>query len=271
MMRLLTAILMSFALEAQALDLDQFKKKLEQAAPALRLVQDTPLQEEIEMGRQVAGSVLGASPLVKDTALQGYINNVGRWLAIHSDRADMDWHFAVIDSPDVNAFAAPGGYIMVTQGLYALLENESELAGVLAHEIAHVTKRHHLTLMKKSQMIQWGGDALSKELGERGKLLVANGAEIMARGLDKDAEFEADRMGVVLATRAGYDPYGLPAVLQKIAMIKASDNSVSLLFKTHPHPDARLARLDTAMGTRFDTLKPSDTVTERFYRLGAAQ
>lgn len=264
---LITLVLLAGS--AYAFDLDILKKKLEQAAPVVKFFEATPLQEEIEIGRQVTGSVLGAAPLVNDSGLQHYINKVGRWVAIQSNRELEQWHFGVIDSADVNAFAAPGGYILVTRGLYALLENESELAGVLAHEIAHVTKQHHLKLMKKAQMIQRGEQALGKTLGDNttGKLLVANGAEIMARSLDKEAEFEADRLGVVLAARAGYDPFALPAVLQKIAMIRPTDGSVTLLFKTHPHPDVRMERLGKAMGTRLDRLVPAKDAVDGFYRL----
>jgi predicted Zn-dependent protease len=128
---------------------------------------------------------------------------------LHSDRPDLKWTFGVIESKDINAFAAPGGYIFVTRGLYARLRDESELAGVLAHEIAHVQERHHLKVLQKSQAVDLGARLLRQRVAEAGSTaqrLIGSGAEIMARGLDKDAEFEADRVGVVLATRAGYDP-----------------------------------------------------------------
>ncbi|TPW16894.1 MAG: peptidase M48 Ste24p [Halothiobacillaceae bacterium] len=254
---------------ALAFDFDSLKKKLDQAAPVVKLFEQTSPQEEVEIGRQVAGSLLGAAPLVNDAALQQYVNSVGRWVALQSDSTLEQWHFGIIDSADINAFAAPGGYILITRGLYALLDNEAELAGVLAHEIAHVIKQHHLKVMKKSQMLQQGEQAVSKNLGDDrlGKLLVANGAEILARGLDKEAEFEADQIGVVLAARAGYDPFALPAVLQKIAMIRSSEGSVTLLFKTHPHPDARLEQLEKAMGSRLDAITPAKEAVDNFYRL----
>ena len=112
-----------------------------------------------------------------------------------------------------------------------------------------------------------GGKALAREVGgnDKAQQLIGSGAEIVARGLDKDAEFEADRIGVVLATRAGYDAYGLPGVLQQIGHISADEGSVALLFKTHPLPDDRLAKLDSAMGDRFDHIKGL-TVSSRFYR-----
>ncbi len=198
--------------------------------------------EEIAIGKQIAGNLLGAAPLVKDAALQKYVNNVGRWVASQSERPDLPWHFGVIESNDLNAFAAPGGYIFVTRGLYKLLKDEAELAGVLGHEIGHVIRKHHLKLLQQGNVLQLGSDALSKQTGNAqvGKL-IGSGAEIVARSLDKDAEYEADRIGVVLAARAGYDAYGLPQVLQEIGHTAANDDSVALLFKTHPLPEARLS------------------------------
>lgn len=226
--------------------------------------------EEIQLGREIAGNLLGAAPLVKDEALQEYVNQVGRWVASQSERPDLPWHFGVIDSDDLNAFAAPGGYIMITKGLYRKLENEAQLAGVLGHEIAHVVKKHHLKLLQKSQLLDFGAGLLGEKLGKDNQTVqkvIGSGAEIFARGLDKDAEFEADRMGLVLATRAGYEPYGLPEVLQTIGEVGKNDGSVALLFKTHPAPNDRLARLGEATGSKLDSIKTSKTLDNRFYKL----
>ena len=225
------------------------------------------VEEEATIGRRIAGNLLGAAPLVKDKVLQKYVNDVGRWVASQSERPDLAWHFGVIDTNDVNAFAAPGGYIFVTRGLYRMLHDESELAGVLAHEVGHVIRKHHLRILQKSQVVDQGGTLLKKQVGgnENIRNLIGSGAEIVARSLDKDAEFEADRIAVVLAARAGYEAYGLPQVLQEIGHV-GSDDSVALLFKTHPHPDERYSRLGDAMGERFDKLK-GKTLEARFYRI----
>ena len=296
---LLIALLAAFATEAGAIDLDKLKKledKVKEATgqasppekagpadkpaaaaqapsseqlPAIPPVGNVPEADEVKIGRQIAGNLLGAAPLVKNPALQAYVNRVGRWVASQSERPDLKWTFGVIESRDVNAFAAPGGYVFVTQGLYRLLRDEAELAGVLAHEIAHVNKKHHLKLLQKSQAIDVGSKLLKKQMGDEkiAKTLIGSGAEILARGLDKEAEFEADRMGVVFAARAGYDPFGLPAVLQEISAASADSSSVALLFKTHPHPDERLARLGEAMGDRFDKLKSTKNLPERLVKL----
>jgi predicted Zn-dependent protease len=288
---LLLAVLATLATGASAVDLDKLKRlqeKLEgpaqQSSPAPQVsaaaqsgpelpsippVGNVPEADEIRIGRYIAGNLLGAAPLVNEPALQAYVNRVGRWVASSSDRPDLKWTFGVIESNDINAFAAPGGYIFLTRGLYQLLHDEAELAGVLGHEIGHVIRKHHLKVLQKSQAIGVGSSLLKKQLGDKkvAKTLIGSGAEIMARGLDKSAEFEADRIGVVLAARAGYDAFGLPAVLQEIANASGDSSSVALLFKTHPHPDERLARLGEAMGTRFDDLKDVKSLQQRLVEL----
>ena len=138
---------------------------------------------------------------------------------------------------------------------------------MLAHEVGHVIKKHHLKILQQSRLVDMGGKVLAKRVGENEhiKNLIGNGAEIFARSLDKNAEFEADRVGVILAARAGYDSFGLPTVLQDIGHVAKDDSRVSLLFKTHPHPDDRLARLGEAISDRLDGIK-GQTLENRFYR-----
>ena len=228
----------------------------------------TTSEEEIAIGRQIAGNLLGAAPLVKDAKLQKYINQVGRWLADQSERPDLAWHFGVIEASDMNAFAAPGGYIFVTRGLYQTLRSEAELVGVLGHEIGHVIRQHHLKILQQSKLLDLGSQTLAKKVGGNDKVqgLIGSGAEIVSRALDKDAEFEADRIAVVLATRAGYDAYGLPAVLQQLGHVARDEGNVALLFKTHPHPDDRLGKLDSIMDERFDKVR-GKTLEKRLYRI----
>jgi len=243
-----------------------------QAAPAIPPVGQVPLEQEVKIGRQIAGNLLGAAPLVPDPKLQRYVNSVGRWVASRSTRPDLNWTFGVIESNDINAFAAPGGYVFITRGLYVKLKDEAELAGVLGHEIAHVQQKHHLKILQKQQLIGLGSELLGRQIGggDQTQKLIGSGAEIMARGLDKSAEFEADRMGVVLAVRAGYDPWALPTVLQELATVSKGDSSVALLFKTHPSPEERLTQLGDAMGDRLDGIKAGQTLSQRFYELNTA-
>ena len=231
---------------------------------------NTSQEEEARIGQQISGNLLGAAPLVRDEGLQRYVNRVGRWVALQSERPDLPWRFGVIESDDLNAFAAPGGYVFLTKGLYRKLRNEAELAGVLGHEIGHVIRKHHLKLLQKSQAIAALGSFFGSKLKNENEIvqnLIGNGAEIVARGLDKDAEYEADRIGLVLGARAGYDAYALPAVLAEIGHVAKSDKSVSLLFKTHPLPEDRLGQLSEAVGERLDGLAEGQSGAGRFYRL----
>lgn len=245
------------------------KQKVDVGQLGFALFGDYSPEEEARIGKQISGNLLGAVPLVHDETLQRYVNLVGNWVAMQTGRKNTTWRFGVLDTEDINAFAAPGGYIFLTKGLYRQLNNEAELAGVLAHEIAHVTQKHHLKVLKKSSLI----GALGQAAGNKAKgsdqvvqNLIGNGAEIMARGLDKEAEFEADRVGIIYAARAGYDPWGLPTVLQDMASLPAQDDRTSLLYKTHPHPADRLAALGDAVGERLDRVQGKD-VSKRFHRI----
>lgn len=125
-------------------------------APDLAQTAGISEPDEIAIGREIAGRVLGAAPLVADDALQAYVNRVGRWIAQQSERPNLPWRFGVIESANINAFAAPGGAVLVTRGLFELLQNESQLAGVLAHEISHIVKRHHVQVMQKTAALSAG-------------------------------------------------------------------------------------------------------------------
>ena len=179
-------------------------------------------QQEAEIGKEYAALLVGAAPLFDNADVQRYVNRVGRWLSLHAERPDINWRFGVLDSENINAFATPGGYVFITKGLLVRLKSEAELAGVLGHEIVHVVKKHHLAALRKGAGMQAGANILAEFAAQRGNnraisdRLVSGVKEVMLRGLDKDDEFEADRMGVVIAARAGYDPYGLPAVLQML-------------------------------------------------------
>jgi len=228
-------------------------------------------KEEIELGRDMAARLLGAAPLVANEGLQRYVNHVGRWLASQTERPELPWRFGVLEAPQLNAFATPGGHIFITRGLLERMRNEAELAGVLAHEIAHVLKKHHLKAMQKTAQLELANTAIStfsrqdSSAQKRDKLLSA-GSELFARGLDKSDELEADRLGVVIAARAGYDAYGLPAVLQTLQAMNPADSGLALMFKTHPAPAERLDALEKMQPT-LDAYAAQQQLAARF--LGA--
>lgn len=247
------------------LDFDKAISLAKKARQATRTIEEP---EEIQMGSGIAANLLGASPLLADDKIQQYVNHVGRWVSLHTERPDLPWKFGVLDTTDVNAFATPGGTIFVTRGLLQKLNNESELAGVLAHESVHVLRKHHLAALQKSARLDLASDLVGEALKEKNsevlRKAVKAGTEIYARGLDKNDEFEADRMGIVIATRAGYDPYGLPAVLQMLDASNAQDSSLALMFKTHPAPRDRLSLLDRIMNDSFEGYKAPSQTDKRF-------
>ncbi len=210
-------------------------------------------KQEIEIGRDMAAMLLGAAPLVANEPMQRYVNSVGRWLASQTERPDLPWHFGVLDAPQLNAFAAPGGFVFVTRGLLERMKSEAELAGVLAHEIAHVLQKHHLKAIQKSAQVGVATNVLSLAIQDRNSAardkLIAFGTEMYTRGLDRSDELEADRLGVVIAARAGYDPYGLPSVLQALQAMNPEDSGLALMFKTHPAPAERLDAIEKQSAT----------------------
>ena len=217
--------------------------------------------EEIKIGGDLAAMLLGAAPLIADSAKQRYLNTLGRWLALHSERPALPWKFGIIDSDDFNAFSTPGGHVLVTRGLFERMRSESELVGVLTHEIGHVARQHHLAALQKSLRNQSLGEMRSyfsvstgSSIGDRFSAALLNaGKDLYARGLDKEDEYEADRVGVVIAARSGYSPWGLASVLQTLTAI-TDESKYGLHNRTHPLPLDRLVRLDAAMGKRFDTM-----------------
>jgi len=247
------------------LNLDRILDTVKNVSKATREIDE---KEEIAIGRDMAARLLGAAPLAADARLQRYVNHVGRWLASQTERAELPWQFGVLDAPQLNAFAVPGGTIFVTRGLVAKMRNEAELAGVLSHEIAHVLKKHHLKAIQKGAQVSLAGDAFSTALSDsrseaRAKL-ISFGTEMYSRGLDKSDELEADRLGVVIAARGGYDAYGLPAVLQTLQAMNAEDSAVALMFKTHPAPAERLDALGEKMQPTLDAYSNQPQLAERF-------
>jgi beta-barrel assembly-enhancing protease len=219
-------------------------KKVVKGAEASR---DISTEEEIALGEAVTASFLGASPLHGDANLQRYVNRVGRWLALHCDRP-----------------ALPGGSVIVSSGLLKRLGSESELAGVLAHEIAHVVKRHQITAIQSSAkgnlLTSIGKEVAADQIARRGGGAIAHQARTWAanaaadlikdgvflRPLDRSMEYEADEMAVIIATRSGYDPYGLAAALQMMAQHKGDADGASI-FSTHPPAADRLAELERVL------------------------
>lgn len=273
MRKLILPLLLAAALPSYALDFGNLVKGLETIKKVADAKRDISEPEEIQMGGELAATLLGASPLVNDAELQRYVNRIGMWLAQQTERPGLPWKFGVIDHPNVNAFATPGGHVLITKGLFVRLRSEAELAGVLAHEMSHVLQKHQLKAIQKSMGTAALGDIANAYAQNSGNAnadsiakLVNGGKELYLRGLDKDDEFDADRMGVVIAARGGYNPYGLVGVLHTLAEAP-SDGAFALMFKTHPTPNDRLDRLGAAMGEKLDSVDKAVDDLPRFSKL----
>jgi predicted Zn-dependent protease len=260
--------------------IDLGRKAVEVAPKIQEATKEYTVEEEVFLGEGIASGFLGAVKLHPDEKLQRYVNRVGRWLASQSERPDLPWTFGVIDTETINAFAMPGGTVIVSHGLVRRLANESELAGVLAHEIAHVLRKHQLAAIQSDagwsaaatgakaiasdRIGRSGGDVLGlkTQLANAGVDLVKDG--LFLRPLDRSMEYEADRVGVVIATRGGYDPYGLVAVLTMLAQVKPEESGASITFSTHPSPVDRLAELEKVVPAALERFAAQPQVEGRF-------
>ena len=253
-------------IQSMAIDLDDL---VEIGGDIIDAKKKISTKEEVELGGNLISGLLGAAPLVDDPALQRYVNDVGFWVASQSKRKNLPWRFGVIDSPGINAFAAPGGYIVITLGLYSLLENEAQLAGVLGHEISHVVKKHHLKALQKTMKrgiwAKVGVRALADGDDQEAFDKVVNaGVQLYASGLDRDLEYNADKRGVILAARAGYDPYALLDVLTTIDSINPGEADLTVMLNTHPPTAKRLKKLAKLMDGKLDKYANGQTNTKRF-------
>ena len=202
-------------------------------------------QQELAIGRDGYPAMLSEYGAYDDPRAAAYVDSVGQKLAAVSQLPNLDWHFTVLDDPVVNAFAMPGGYIYITRGILAHLNSEAQLAGVLGHEIGHVTARHTAAQITKQQI---AGLTLGLASAMSGTFQRYSGAAQQAMGLlflkySRDNETQADELGVGYATKAGYDPREIPLTYVMLARIgEQSGQSMPAFMSTHPDPGNREAR-----------------------------
>ena len=214
--------------------------------------------QEISLGHKYNSEILKEMPAYTDPVLEELVQRVGKKLASHSHRPGLDYHFTIIDSTQVNAFALPGGYIYITRGMLAYLNSEAELAAVLGHEIGHVTARHSVRQQSTTAVTGILGAVLAASTGIQGADSVTNMAgTAIVRGYGREHELEADRLGAEYLARSGYDP---EAMLQVVSILKNQEafetaaakkegrqaNVYHGLFSTHPDNDARFREVITA-------------------------
>jgi predicted Zn-dependent protease len=214
-------------------------------------------EEEKTIGGSLAIQVFNRfGGLYDNPELQRYITLVGQSLADVSDRPELDYHFAVVNSEHPNAFATPGGYVFVSVGLLRTLENEAQLAGVLGHEIAHITHRHALQTLERSKKVAGFGALTVSMLGQSpdvfDKVIEQASEIIFTYGLDKNLEYEADKLGAEYSSRLGYNSSGLKSFLD--ILDKSQPGKDSVFLSTHPSPADRLTHLtasDSAGSSQF--------------------
>lgn len=201
-------------------------------------------EKETEIGRGIAATVAGRYAVLRDPELTRYINLVGLAVAEQSPRRyEIDFRFAVLDADDVNAFAAPGGYIFITRGALAVMESEAELAGVLAHEIGHVDAKHVIDEIRRADVIQTAQDEsqLSGALLDR---IASLGTGLLFTGLSREDELEADALGLRYAAATGYRADGLIRFVDRLRALEGTDEGrLRELSATHPSPADRLEAL----------------------------
>jgi predicted Zn-dependent protease len=203
--------------------------------------------EEHQIGQEVSDKVVETFGVFQDANVTKYVTLVGAVLAQASPRPNLDWQFVVLDTEGVNAFAAPGGFIHITKGLLGLMKNEAELAGVLAHEITHVTEKHTVNSIRNGNLISAGTDEISAS-GGMAQSLITKFAEkaysdILNNKFSRNDENEADEKGVQLANKVGYAPSGLTSALNRLVERNQSVSEPNGLFASHPQMKDRLANI----------------------------
>ena len=229
--------------------LGKLKKGADKAADAKQKIDDWNITdaEERQIGEQVSLKLRARFGVFQDEPVTKYVSLVGTALAQTSSRPGLDWKFIVLDTDGVNAYAAPGGFVHVTRGLLGLMKNEAELAGVLGHEITHVTAKHTINAIKQDKGISIGADAVgSKGLTAN---LIAQFAErafgdIFDGKFSRGDENKSDEIGVQLANKLGYAPSGLADALKKVADRNASRTEPNGFFVSHPAIKDRIANIE---------------------------
>jgi len=225
-------------------------------------------EQEVAIGREVAAKMVAYFKVYENPKLAAYVRRVGETVAMQSERQDVACHFELLDTPVVNAFAAPGGFVFVTRGLVENIGSEAELAGVLAHEVGHVAARHVVRALQRGKLIQTGVQEARAYMPGSQYLDGVAGAvleRMIDRGLDPGDEYDADQRGVLYAYNAGYRPDGLGMFLETFEKIRAqSEAKASWLSRTHPPAPERIQRMAELIVKRAMDIEGRALLQERF-------
>jgi predicted Zn-dependent protease len=197
--------------------------------------------QEVSIGKEMAGQVEKEEKLSADTVLQNYLNNLGQKIAKVSDRPKLQYHFKVIESDQINAFAAPGGYIYFYTGLMKIMDSEAELAAVMGHEISHVVARHGVRRMQQVIGLSILLDLALGKSSAATQQAVGIGIGLMLQGYSRENELESDDYGALYMARAGYNPQAMISMFKKLEGVsKGGANVIEKLTSSHPTPAQRI-------------------------------
>jgi beta-barrel assembly-enhancing protease len=222
--------------------------------------------EEKQLGEQVSAQLRNRFGVMQDEKVTKYVTLVGSVLAQASTKPKVDWKFVVLDTDGVNAYAAPGGYVHITRGLLGLMKNEAELAGVLGHELTHITERHTIEAIKQGKLVNMGGEAAGSGGGLRQQFISRMAAaafnKVFEGQFSQGDENESDRIGSQLANKTGYAPNGIAEVLKKIQARNGSRSDRNGMFASHPSIKERIANNEKLIKT--EKLTATATVEARY-------
>lgn len=223
------------------------------ASQVLSSAKEMDYKTELTIGESLAlDSMQRFGKPVSNESLQKYVNIVGTAVAANSKRPTITYHFAVLDTPVQNAFAVPGGVIFISKALVGIMENEAELAAVLAHEVGHIAEKHAITSIRRTQFLQGAASITAATMkGDKGKQFESMISDLQSvlfdKGLDKNMEFDADSASMETLYRTGYDPRAMISVLRKLQKIETTSNSKGSWFSTHPPISQRIRNLESQL------------------------
>ena len=245
------------------------EKKQEKVGGGLNFFSE---EQEKSMGKQYSDELKTKLDLVQDSFVQSYINQIGQKLAQNSLRPDIGYEFQVVNTGEINAFALPGGYIYINRGLINTAGSESEVAGVIGHEIAHVVGRHSTNQMSKQLLLTGlvmgagiGVGAKSERWGEIIGALGGVGVALTSMKFSRDHERQADRLGMATMVQSGYDPSGMISMFQRLNTESMKKGSSAMTFmSTHPLPAERVKNMEAEVRSQYASAAALTKTTRSF-------
>lgn len=248
------------------------RKYAEKAKKVQEATKPMTIDQERELGREVSAKMIAAFHVYRNDALTRYVNEVGATVAAKSERQDIQYHFAVLDSDEINAFSAPGGYVFVTRAALKLCQDEAELAGVLAHEVGHISGKHIVHMIERDKKLSAGIDEASAYTPGSAYLqnLTRNVLiKVFTDGLAPGDEYDADHRGIQYAHDAGYPADGLERFLAQLDLATKPGGAQTSITKTHPPVQDRNDRIQKQIAAEHWEDADRPALADRFTTLTA--